>query len=79
MVPESVWPDLLHTTDITDWDRFEDWASHGMEHELSAWDTTITHGEGLAVVVPAWMKYVWHANPNVLSVCRNVMGVKARY
>ena len=36
----------------------EDWASHGMEHELSAWDTAITHGDGLAVVIPAWMRYV---------------------
>lgn len=57
--------------------QVEDWASHGMEHELSAWDTTITHGEGLAVVVPAWMKYVWHANPKrFVQFARNVMGVK---
>lgn len=48
-----------------------------MEHELSDWDTTITHGEGLAVVVPAWMKYVWHANPKrFVQFARNVMGVK---
>lgn len=34
-----------------------DWASHGIEHEVSAiYD--IPHGAGLAVVFPNWMKYV---------------------
>lgn len=34
-----------------------DWASHGIEHEISAiYD--IPHGGGLAVVFPNWMKYV---------------------
>jgi alcohol dehydrogenase YqhD (iron-dependent ADH family) len=37
--------------------RQEDWASHGIEHELSAiYD--IAHGAGLAIVFPAWIKYV---------------------
>ena len=36
--------------------RGQDWASHDIEHELSAlYDCT--HGAGLAVVVPAWMTY----------------------
>lgn len=38
--------------------RAGDWASHGLEHELSAFDTSITHGAGLAVIMPAWMRYV---------------------
>lgn len=41
----------------------EDWACHGIEHALSGWDTRITHGAGLAVVTPAWMRYVHHTNP----------------
>lgn len=42
--------------------REEDWASHGIEHELSAiYD--IAHGAGLAIVFPAWMKYVWKKHP----------------
>ena len=37
--------------------RTQDWASHGMEHELSAlYD--VAHGAGLAVVFPAWMTYI---------------------
>jgi alcohol dehydrogenase YqhD (iron-dependent ADH family) len=36
--------------------RTQDWASHDIEHELSAiYDCT--HGAGLAVVFPAWMTY----------------------
>ena len=55
----------------------EDWACHGIEHELSAWDETITHGEGLAVLTPAWMKHVWKANPARFErFAVNVMGAK---
>jgi alcohol dehydrogenase YqhD (iron-dependent ADH family) len=37
--------------------RGGDWASHQLEHELSAlYD--VYHGAGLAVMFPAWMKYV---------------------
>mgnify|MGYP004477856127 CR=1 FL=1 len=39
------------------------WESHALEHELSAFDTSITHGAGLAVVMPAWMRFVWRENP----------------
>ncbi len=39
------------------------WESHALEHELSAHDPSITHGAGLAVVMPAWMRYVWRSNP----------------
>lgn len=36
--------------------RVQDWASHDIEHELSAiYDCA--HGAGLAVVFPAWMQY----------------------
>jgi len=36
--------------------RLEDWASHRLEHELSAlYD--VTHGAGLAVILPAYMRY----------------------
>ena len=33
------------------------WCVHPMEHELSAF-YDITHGEGLAILTPAWMEYV---------------------
>lgn len=34
-----------------------DWATHGMEHELSAF-YDITHGVGLGILTPYWMKHV---------------------
>lgn len=35
----------------------EDWATHGIEHEVSAiYD--IPHGGGLAIIFPNWMRYV---------------------
>lgn len=39
------------------------WESHGLEHELSAHHPEITHGAGLAVIMPAWMRYVWRTDP----------------
>lgn len=43
--------------------RIGDWASHDMEHELSGiYD--IAHGAGLAIVFPAWMKYVYKHDVN---------------
>jgi len=38
--------------------RGGDWASHKIEHELSAF-YDLAHGAGLAIIVPAWMKYVY--------------------
>ena len=42
--------------------RRQDWASHQIEHELSAY-YDCAHGAGLAVVLPAWMSYVMPSNP----------------
>jgi len=38
-----------------------DWASHGIEHSLSVL-YGIAHGAGLAIIFPAWMKYVYREN-----------------
>lgn len=53
------------------------WESHGLEHELSAHHTQITHGAGLAVIFPAWMRYVWQSAPErFLSFGRDVFGIE---
>ena len=56
--------------------REQDWACHGMEHELSAiYD--IPHGAGLSAVTPAWMKYVSPKHlPLFGQFAVNVMGVR---
>ena len=33
------------------------WPCHGMEHALSAY-YDITHGEGLAILTPRWMRHI---------------------
>ncbi len=54
----------------------EDWACHGIEHALSGWRSQIIHGAGLAVVTPAWMRYVWATNPQRFErFGREVFGV----
>ncbi len=57
--------------------RDGDWTCHGLEHELSARDTSITHGAGLAVIFPAWMHYVWREHPErFLAFGREVFGIE---
>ena len=41
--------------------REQDWGSHMIEHELSA-KYDVSHGAGLSVIFPAWMKYVYKKN-----------------
>ncbi|MFR7733393.1 MAG: iron-containing alcohol dehydrogenase [Collinsella sp.] len=56
--------------------REQDSACHAMEHELSAL-YHVDHGAGLAVVTPAWMKYVSPAPGHVPSqFSLNVMRVE---
>lgn len=56
--------------------RVEDWATHRLEHELSAlYD--VTHGAGLAVMYPAFMKYTLHQDLKRLKrLAVNVFSVK---
>lgn len=55
--------------------REQDWACHDMEHEISAVHPEVFHGAGLAVVTPAWMRYVYREQPEVFArFARNVMG-----
>lgn len=37
--------------------RMSGWPCHGIEHALSAY-YDITHGEGLAIITPRWMKHI---------------------
>lgn len=60
---EIMWAGALAHNGLIGTGREEDWASHGIEHELSAiYD--IAHGAGLAIIYPAWMKYVYKHDLN---------------
>ena len=51
-----MWAGMMAHNNCCGVGRDQDWASHALEHELSAlYDCA--HGAGLAVVFPAWMEY----------------------
>jgi alcohol dehydrogenase YqhD (iron-dependent ADH family) len=53
-----MWAGTVAHNDLVGVGRDQDWNSHGIEHELSGlYD--VAHGAGLAVVMPAWMQYVY--------------------
>ena len=55
---ELMWAGTIAHNNLLNTGRIGDWASHDIEHELSAlYD--VAHGAGLAVVFPAWMQYVF--------------------
>lgn len=58
---QVMWAGTVAHVDIVGLGREDDWASHDIEHELSA-QYGVTHGAGLAVIFPAWMKYVYKTN-----------------
>jgi alcohol dehydrogenase class IV len=41
--------------------------THSMEHAMSAIDAKVTHGDGLGILLPAVIKEIYHAVPEVLS------------
>ena len=53
-----MWAGTMAHNGICGVGREEDWATHGLEHELSAL-YGVAHGAGLAVMFPAWMHYVY--------------------
>ncbi|MGN0035198.1 MAG: iron-containing alcohol dehydrogenase [Coriobacteriales bacterium] len=79
-----LWTGMLAHNDLAGCGRSTDparraggWESHGLEHELSAHHPRITHGAGLAVVMPAWMRYVWRSDPSrFVSFGRDVFGIE---
>ena len=54
---EIMWAGTVAHNGFLDVGRLGDWACHSIEHELSGlYD--VPHGAGLAVLLPAWMRYV---------------------
>lgn len=58
---EIMWAGMIAHNNLVGLGRQADWASHRIEHELSA-QYDVAHGAGLAVIFPAWMKYVYKEN-----------------
>ncbi|MBR3227712.1 MAG: iron-containing alcohol dehydrogenase [Erysipelotrichaceae bacterium] len=55
------------------------WPCHAMEHELSAY-YDITHGVGLAILTPRWMRYILKKDPTCewrfVRFAKNVWGLE---
>ncbi|AOY75284.1 iron-containing alcohol dehydrogenase [Clostridium formicaceticum] len=60
---EIMWTGTIAHNELLGTGRVGDWASHKIEHEVSGiYD--VAHGAGLAVILPAWMKYVYKHDIN---------------
>lgn len=60
---EIMWSGTLAHNNLFGTGRIGDWGSHDIEHEISGiYD--IAHGAGLAIIFPAWMKYVYKHDLN---------------
>lgn len=70
-----MWAGTLAHNGLCGTGKSEDWASHRLEHEVSA-IYNVAHGAGLAVIVPAWMEFVARRRPERMArFAINVMGV----
>lgn len=59
---EIQWLASIAHNNLLDTGREADWGSHRIEHELSA-QYNLTHGEGMAVVMTAWIRYMAKVKP----------------
>ncbi|WP_026881898.1 iron-containing alcohol dehydrogenase [Clostridium akagii] len=56
-----MWASSLAINGLLSFGKDKNWVVHPMEHELSAY-YDITHGVGLAILTPNWMKYILDDN-----------------
>ena len=73
---QIMWAGSLAHNDLTECGTEKDFATHKMEHELSAL-FGVTHGAGLAALWPSWARYVKGQHLNrFVQFAVNVMGVE---
>lgn len=73
---DIVWAASIAHNGILSTGRVMDWASHNMEHALSA-HYDISHGGGLAIIIPHWMQYVYKHNLDVfVRYATTVFGIE---
>lgn len=61
---EIMWTAAMAHNNSLELGREPDWASHRIEHEISG-QYGVVHGEGMAVIFPAWMTYVSQFSPDI--------------
>jgi alcohol dehydrogenase YqhD (iron-dependent ADH family) len=77
---EVMWTGCIAHNKILEMGRTHgDWASHDIGHELSG-QYDVSHGASLALIMPAWMKYVYKHNiPKFLQFSCRVFDVDVAY
>ncbi|MCB2289347.1 iron-containing alcohol dehydrogenase [Clostridium sp. CS001] len=74
-----MWTSSLAINGLLSYGKVTEWSTHGMEHELSAY-YDITHGVGLAILTPHWMKYILNEETleKFVEYGVNVWGIDAK-
>ncbi|MBR3847148.1 MAG: iron-containing alcohol dehydrogenase [Alistipes sp.] len=73
---QIMWAGSLAHNDLTGCGTVGDWATHHLEHELSAL-FDVAHGAGLAAMWGSWARYVLPENPSRFArFAVNVLGVE---
>jgi alcohol dehydrogenase YqhD (iron-dependent ADH family) len=76
---EIMWAGTLAHNGLLDTGRMGDWASHALDHELSAL-FELAHGAGLAIIFPAWLKYnIKEDTPRLARFAAKVWGVDGAF
>ena len=72
-----MWAGTIALNGLLSTGKETDWAAHGIEHQLSAM-YDMTHGLGLALLIPHWMEYVLNENTagKLAEYTRNVWTVQ---
>ncbi|MCL2851029.1 MAG: iron-containing alcohol dehydrogenase [Firmicutes bacterium] len=56
--------------------EFQDWGTHHIENKLLSGIHNIAHGQGLAILFPAWLKHVSKSKPKrILQFVRDVLQI----
>ena len=76
---EVMWAGALAHNNFLSTGRIGDWASHALDHELSAL-FDLAHGAGLAIIFPAWIKYnIKEDTPRLARFAVKVWGVDGAF
>jgi alcohol dehydrogenase YqhD (iron-dependent ADH family) len=63
---ELMWASTIAHNNLLNTGRMGDWGTHKLAHELSTYNG-VPHGAALAILFPAWMKYVYKEDMDIFS------------
>jgi len=63
---ELMWASTIAHNNLLNTGRIGDWGTHKLAHELSTY-SGVPHGAALAILFPAWMKYVYKEDMDIFQ------------